>query len=1167
MSSQFTILAGPARSGKTTRLLAEYRKVLAAGPLGCALWLGPNRCAIGSVYQQLLDGNLGHCANPQCMTFGQFAQQVLDASAAPLRSLSELMKRQLLRELIARGVKEGELVHFGPIADTPGLLQLVSQAIREWKRLDIWPDELLSACDRHGLTQKDRELLWLYRQYQQLLNDHGLYDAEGRSWLARERLREGQRRPFERVTHVFADGFADFTRAEHEVLTLLAQRATNVMVTLPLEQEVGNTPAGTARSELFAKPLCTFRELERRHSSARVEWLPRRATDWRAMHHIEGNVFKSPAEVQPLADAAGIEIIAAAGHLNEIEGLARQIKLLLAGETAAPQDILVVFRSVGDAASLVREVFDRFGIPVAVEAPTAVGSAPCISSLVAWLRLVADDWPFRPLLAILSHNSFHPSWTEWQSGRATVAAERLVREFQLPSGRIELTRRVSRLAAPLKDGEPAPVVGSRRERRIGHARLAAPLLDKLSQTLAALPTSATPGDWCRALSRLANEVGIARLVVNSPRETVAWEALMSSLRSVDRLAAWTGATGFASAGALGAGLPTPPLARTEGLQAAQETFGRSLRRGQETRAERSDVRAESERGSSKLTLRELLDLIVEIAQTETLPPEHDDVGRVRVVGAMSARVLSAPYVFLAGLTEKAFPAAEREDRLYSDTESARLTDAGLPLTTRRQRSQEEMLLFYEVVTRATRKLVMSYPGLDAKAQPLSPSPYLVELERACGEGRIPHRVDLQLSPVPREQAILCERDLRVRAVADALDGDRKLLAGVIQRSGTVPVTNLLTSLQTTHLRSRGSGFGPFEGVFLSDTAREHLAARFGPERCWSPSQLEKYAYCPFQFFAERVMRLEPLGQLELEVNHQLRGKLLHGTLSGVHRKIVDEAGKLGSHARQPPETFERAAAEVLSSLLEQLITDDPITLALQDVDRRVLGEWLVNYYTQHQDYDALWSDFEAPLRPAHFEVSFGPPHDSSEGEPEEVSVDCDTLMTLKPLELRHGNQTVRVRGRIDRVDVGEIGGRTVFNVIDYKSASEVRLSSETVAAGLTLQLPLYALAVEQLLLIDQQAIPWRASYWLVKEKGFRHRSALAFYQLIEGQLELDDSWAGLRDQLLARVVSLVRGIQDGQFPMHCADDKCTGRCPYHTMCRVGQVRALEKTWQPPEDGA
>ena len=85
------------------------------------------------------------------------------------------------------------------------------------------------------------------------------------------------------------------------------------------------------------------------------------------------------------------------------------------------------------------------------------------------------------------------------------------------------------------------------------------------------------------------------------------------------------------------------------------------------------------------------------------------------------------------MSEKAFPLTAGDDRIYSEAECRRLNqEAGLHFAERKQRAAEEMLLFYEVVTRPTRRLVLSYPALDEAAQPLLPSPYLIELQRCLG---------------------------------------------------------------------------------------------------------------------------------------------------------------------------------------------------------------------------------------------------------------------------------------------------------------------------------------------------------------------------------------------------------------------------------------------------
>ena len=70
------------------------------------------------------------------------------------------------------------------------------------------------------------------------------------------------------------------------------------------------------------------------------------------------------------------------------------------------------------------------------------------------------------------------------------------------------------------------------------------------------------------------------------------------------------------------------------------------------------------------------------------------------------------------------------------------------------------------------------------------------------------------------------------------------------------------------------------------------------------------------------------------------------------------------------------------------------------------------------------------------------------------------------------------------------------------------------------------------------------------------------YRNDDGRIELEPTWEELRVGLGDTVVMLARAMRHGQFPVYSADPRCTGRCPYKTVCRINQVRSLEKTCQP-----
>ncbi len=359
----------------------------------------------------------------------------------------------------------------------------------------------------------------------------------------------------------------------------------------------------------------------------------------------------------------------------------------------------------------------------------------------------------------------------------------------------------------------------------------------------------------------------------------------------------------------------------------------------------------------------------------------------------------------------------------------------------------------------------------------------------------------------------------------------------------------------TGQRAKRDKFGPFEGVFLGEAVQRRLAERLGDEHCWSTSRLEDYAYCPFKFFAKHVLGLAEPEDLVLEIDHLRRGRRVHQLMAAVHRQINSEAGPC-SPAQQDEESFKRLVAEKLAGVMESSAADGPLAAAFDDFDARMITAWLDQYLEQHRKYDGGFTDCDGPLLPKHFEVSFGPVAAESDR-------DTDPLSTASAYELRCGDVVVRLSGRIDRLDVGLVGGKVVFNVLDYKIGTANQYQLKDIESSAILQLPLYAMAVEDLLLAGEKAVPWAGGYWHVKDGGYREKHSLKFHEQSGGTLRPTATWQQLKAELIDRVARIVTAVRSAQFPVHCDDEDCTGRCEFKTVCRVGAVRALEKSWMLP----
>jgi hypothetical protein len=135
-----------------------------------------------------------------------------------------------------------------------------------------------------------------------------------------------------------------------------------------------------------------------------------------------------------------------------------------------------------------------------------------------------------------------------------------------------------------------------------------------------------------------------------------------------------------------------------------------------------------------------------------------------------------------------------------------------------------------------------------------------------------------------------------------------------------------------------------------------------------------------------------------------------------------------------------------------------------------------------------------------------------------------------------------------------------FWVIDYKTGRAAHYTGTDLAEYRRLQLTLYALAVEEVLLAGRGARPLGLAYWLVGAGGAK--VALPGRNQV---LWLDEGarWRAVREQLQGWVVTLVGHIRRGVFPLQPRSEHCTQTCPFGQVCRITQARAVGKTWSLP----
>jgi hypothetical protein len=172
--------------------------------------------------------------------------------------------------------------------------------------------------------------------------------------------------------------------------------------------------------------------------------------------------------------------------------------------------------------------------------------------------------------------------------------------------------------------------------------------------------------------------------------------------------------------------------------------------------------------------------------------------------------------------------------------------------------------------------------------------------------------------------------------------------------------------------------------------------------------------------------------------------------------------------------------------------------------------------------------------PLHAELGFG------------FNLVADTLPAVE-VALPDG-RTLRVRGRIDRVDTSADG---TVHVVDYKTGGtwgyEKLSADDPVAGGTKLQLPLYGLAGR--LAVEDPTVEVRAEYWFISTKAAFKRVG---YQITEEVL----------DRATHVIGEIVAGIEAGVFPPHPTNLSTFFRIECHACNPDGLGTAeLRKQWE------
>jgi RecB family exonuclease/superfamily I DNA/RNA helicase len=523
------VIISPPGTGKTGFASEQIREVAKAQPLAKQWAILPNQKQTRYFVKRLgrSGGAMGCCA----MDFACLYQHILQEAKVPVQQPPSIVLRQLLKQVIATAHAEGNLTYFGPIADKSGVVGVFQERIAELKAEGVSPQVVLDYAQAENLPRL-LDIAYVYAAYQDRLQAADLVDRVEMAWQAREAL-QAHPELGANCALVVLDGFTDFSAVELDVLSILAQRADRMIITLP-----GSMPMTRGGERKFAR---TLQRLTRAGLASEVNELKMSEKRPAAFQHLTEHLMDNQITRQLAGDS--LALIEAQSPMEECREALRWMKAQILTERVKPMSCAMLIPDYTAYQPLLEVVAREYGVPLVFTREKPLLDAPVILDILDLLSLSETHFTRANLVNVIQSPFFDLSAHNLTPQTGTVL-EKVSRYGLVIEGLDQWLDSLASLAKQTPEELPEDEIEEdQRQVRLPQGDAAAKLsaeLEQFAQTISP-PEGDFPLEvWLEWTEDLLERFGVYTDLEGSDRETAVvalqrvFRGLMHSISLVDQ---------------------------------------------------------------------------------------------------------------------------------------------------------------------------------------------------------------------------------------------------------------------------------------------------------------------------------------------------------------------------------------------------------------------------------------------------------------------------------------------------------------------------------------------------------------------------------------------------------------------------------------------------------
>lgn len=1048
------LILGRAGYGKTWQCFDEVLSRLAESPDGRPLIFIVPEQATYEVERALASAcPAAGFVRAHVLGFRRLAHRVLNETGGAARPhISELGKRMVFSRLLMENKNNLKLLVRA--ASERSFAETIEGLVKEFKTYGIGPAALAAMAGAEeqlgsqALAGKLHDLALLYQGFEDFLAGRYIDPEDYLGLLAEKIAGSGLMCQAE----VWIDGFTWFTPQEYAVLEAMLKTAHEVTVTLCLEQP--DDPVNAREEALFHRQWETWVKLKKMASALQVpvtqqELISPHRFEKPVLAAIEQQFFSGwkPGAAFEQDQNTGFTLAEAANRRTEAEAIAREIIRLSREENLRWRDMAVLIRDVDSYGELMATVLTDYNIPFFSDNNRPAVHHPLAELLRSALEVIVEKWSYEPVFRCLKTDLF-PVTRDEVDVLENYCLEFGIRGTRWTHPEAWSFRRRYSLAEDEWSSDELSEAEQAHLDRINHIR------QQSTKELVSLASRLTP----------AVRQGLQPIELAQP----VYEFLLQ-LEVPDTLESW--AVAAEAAGDL------------EQAREHRQMWAKVV----ELLDQIVDTFAEQ-----SLTLEDFAAIIsegLEGTKLSLIPPGLD---YVTIAALERTRRLKIKAAFVPGASDGSLPRRRREEGLLTDSERALLTTLGLELGGGAAADTfAEQFLVYTALTRASRRLWVSYPLADAEGKALGPSMIVRRLKEISGAAV----KALPVEPPPGREAEYLARPKRAMA---SLAGALRLY----KHTGNISpawwdVYNwaLINEGRRVQLQAALAGlFHHNQLEPLKSGLPGRLYLRNGVLR-GSVTRFEAFRACPFKHFAQYGLGLKERAVYQLKAPDL--GQFLHAVLKQFGDRLTAGGQSWG-------DVTQSQISDMCTGIVGELAPKLQNEILLSSKQHEHLVTRLTRRAVRAVSRLAAWAQV-SQFKPLALEQTFG----RDKG-------------ALPPLSFPLNAGMLEVAGQIDRLDVGEHEGRKYALVIDYKSGG-AWLSLAEVYYGLKLQLLTYLLVAVSRQDGPNACLPAGVLYYFLKNpvvSGATLKTPEQIEKELNGKLKMpgwllaDVNLAGLLDETI-----------------------------------------------------